>query len=109
MSFAVRFLDCCDDPMLEVSRRITVDDHDRQHLCRCERCGSYWFDRFSERIHFDADLPDDQTTWYVRLSEAEALYILGSPSRPALPFLAGRRCFREDERGVSPDAVYPPF
>jgi len=109
VSFAVPFLDCCDDPTLEVSKRITRDDHDRQTLCRCERCGSYWVDRFFEHIYFDADMPDDQSTWYVRLSEGEALYILGALGRPALPFLAGRRCFREDERGVSPDATYPPF
>ena len=109
MSFEVEFLDCCESPLLVVSKPITTDDHDRQSLCQCERCGSFWFHRFYEHIHFDADLPDDQTKWFVSLSEAEVLYILGSPGRPALPFLAGRRCFREDDNGVSPDASYPPF
>lgn len=100
MAFEEEFLDCCGKPLLEVVKRLSTDDHDSRSLCRCASCGAWWLYRFYEHIHFDADLPDDQITWFARLTEEEAQAALGPGGCRGIPSLADRPCFRKDERGV---------
>jgi len=109
LAFEVEYLDCCTRPLLDVAKRLTTDDHDRQSLCRCESCGAWWLYRFYEYIHFDVDLPDDQITWFVRLTEDEAQAVLRSDGYPRLPPLAERPCFRMDERGIAITDGFPQF
>lgn len=101
----VPFLDCCDEPVLEVRKHISHDDHDRKSLSVCLNCGKYWFHRFYEHIYFDVDLPDSQIEWYVRLTTQEAKDIVTDGVSLKL---AGREIFHVDE-GKVVITDYPPF
>lgn len=101
LAFEVGFLYCCGKPLLEVVKRLSTDDHDSRSLCRCENCGAWWFHRFYEYIHFYSDLPDDQITWYARLTDDDAKDVLRSDDFRGMSFLADRPCFRKDERGIA--------
>lgn len=101
MAFEAEFLDCCGKPLLDVVKQLSTDDHDRRKLCRCQSCGAWWFSRFYEYIHFDLDLPDDQITWYARLTDDDAKALLCSEDFRGMSFLADRPCIRKDERGVA--------
>ena len=105
MSVRVPYLDCCEEPILEVRKNISPDDHDMKSIYICLSCGAFWFNRFYEHIYFDVDLPDSQIEWYIRLSEAEATdFISNDPT----PRLGGRECFKKDCNWVSIEK-YPPF
>lgn len=99
MAIDATWLDCCGNPFLGTEKVLNRDDHDRQTLCRCQTCGAWWFERFYEYIYFDEARPDDQIRWFARLAEAEAAGLI-SESQPNISFLAGRPCFRLDERGA---------
>lgn len=105
MSREVPYLDCCKKPVLEVRKCISLDDHNKKSLCLCSNCGSYWFYRFYEHIYFDADLPDSQIIWHVRLTKQETKDTLSGKTRLKL---GGRDCFRETE-GIITKTDYPPF
>lgn len=105
MPSKVPFLDCCDEPVLEVKERISRDDHDSKSLRICLNCGKYWYHRFYEHIYFDVNLPDSQIEWYVGLTALEAKGVLASERNLRL---GGRDCFKKDEGKVT-KTVYPPF
>jgi hypothetical protein len=55
------YLDCCEQPTLEVVRPLYQASHDAETLMRCTRCQIPWFYRFSEYVTFDG--PNDLTSW----------------------------------------------
>ncbi len=92
------FLDCCENPILVEIKSIYESTHDRETLCKCKTCGSYWFYRFHEFVTFDR--PDEVTCWYSRLTPDDVDLILNSKKRPDLSFLSDRPTFMEDDEGV---------
>jgi hypothetical protein len=46
------YLDCCDQPALEVVRTLYQASHDLEALMRCARCQAPWFYRFHEHVTF---------------------------------------------------------
>ena len=94
----VSYLDCCPASDLEAVKVILDTNRETEALCRCKNCRQYWFYRFLEIMKFDG--PDDQTTWYSRVTFEEAESILGAEGRSDLAFLTNKPSFVKDDRGV---------
>jgi hypothetical protein len=92
------FLDCCDSAKLEDRLTLVDTTHESEVLRQCTGCGSWWFYRFHEYVSFDG--PDDITQWYSVLTQGDAASIMRAEGRPDLSFLAERRSFMIDNRGV---------
>ena len=99
MSYAVPYLDCCRQPVLETIKSLYQSRHDTEALCQCQNCQRYWFYRFSEYVTFGDD-GDDLTVWYSPLNKQEAQTILQSEERPDLSFLNTRTSFMEEAGNV---------
>jgi hypothetical protein len=94
------YLDCCEQPTLEVVRPLYQVSHDAEALMRCTRCQAPWFYRFSEYVTFDG--PDDLTSWFTRLDEEEAERIRAAedPAAADLAFLEQRPSWVHDREGA---------
>jgi hypothetical protein len=93
------YLDCCDQPALEVVRTLYQASHDLEALMRCGRCQAPWFYRFHEYVTFTG--PDDLTSWFTRLDdeEAERLQVAEDGTAVDLDFLETRPSWMHDDRG----------
>ena len=94
----VSYLDCCSATDLEAVKVILDTNRETEALCRCKHCRQYWFHRFLEIMKFDG--PDDQTTWYSRVTAEEAEIIMGAAGRPDLAFLTSKPTIVKDDRGL---------
>ncbi|HEY3451992.1 MAG TPA: hypothetical protein VGK67_36875 [Myxococcales bacterium] len=92
MARAITHLDCCRSPSLEVVRVVSGHPRDSQTVERCVTCQAHWFVRSLERVVAGEGL--DTTTWWVRLTAAEA------SGRPDLEKLRDRAGFMEDLAGL---------
>jgi len=81
----VDLLDCCQTPDIEIVKVVLNTNRETESLCQCVGCGQYWFHRFLEIMKFEG--PDDQTTWYSRITVNEAEAIIANEERPDLTFL----------------------
>jgi hypothetical protein len=93
------FLDCCEQPTLEVVRSLYQASHDAEALMRCRHCQAPWFYRFHE--HTAAPGGDDLTSWFTRLNDEEAERILTTedPDALNLEFLTTRQSWMHDDQG----------
>jgi hypothetical protein len=93
------YLDCCEQPTLEVIRPLYQASHDAEALMRCTHCHTPWFYRFSEYVTFDG--PDDLTSWFTRLDDEEAERIRTADDTAAidLGFLEQRQSWMHDGEG----------
>jgi hypothetical protein len=93
------YLDCCDQPALEVVRTLYQASHDLEALMRCARCQTPWFYRFHEYVTFVG--PDDLTSWFTRLNDEEAERLQAAEDGTAvdLDFLETRPSWMHDDRG----------
>ena len=90
------YLDCCEQPTLEVVRTLSAGNHDLEALLRCARCQAPWFYRFHEYPGID-----DLTSWFTRLNdeEAERIRATENPTTLDLGFLEARPSWMHDDRG----------
>jgi len=93
------YLDCCDQPALEVVRTLYEASHDLEALMRCAHCRSPWFYRFHDYAASAGG--DDLTSWFTRLNDEEAEHIqtIEDPAAVDLDFLNTRRSWMHDDRG----------
>ncbi len=100
-------IDCCTQPALSKRRVLHDSSHASETVVQCA-CEAYWFHRFHEWSNFDG--PDDLTTWYTRLTAAEAERLL-TADKPDLGFLPTKPSIMVDANGVQrvdgqPDRTY---
>ena len=93
-------VDCCTTPTLEVHRLLLDRSHNTEAVERCSACGASWFYRWWEHVSFDG--PDEATSWYTRITDAEAATLIAAPEHPDLAFLRldERPSIMIDDRGV---------
>ena len=92
------YLDCCDQPTLEVVRPLYQASHDAEALMRCTHCQTPWFYRFHE---YWTPAGDDLTSWHTQLTDEEAERILTTedPADLDLDFLKSRQSWIQDDEG----------
>jgi hypothetical protein len=100
------YLDCCEQPTLEVVRSLYQEDHDAEALMRCTHCPTPWFYRVHE---YATPAGDDLTSWYTRLADEEAERILTTedPTVLDLDFLKSRQSWMHDDEGSRQVAGQP--
>jgi hypothetical protein len=74
-------LDCCGEAEIEHVRNVSEGFHESEWICRCRRCGQFWYSSSWTEQVAGGRLEEVR---YFRISPAEAAKILRGSARPML-------------------------